>query len=141
MSQLEVHVAGLCYKVSHKVGTVVLIARRSPDSTRFPGLLEGCGGRLAAGETFKKGVRRHYNEKFDIEVEVLNAHEFYTIDATDDQPAIPGIRFLCRYEYGIATPGKDHTDVMWLSDYELGELPEASFVPGFQEQARRLLWS
>lgn len=135
----EVHVAGQCIDTSKKKGLEILIARRAPGRRLLPGLYEGCGGQLAASETFTDGVARHFRLEMGIEVKVLEGlHCFYTI-REPDHPLMPGIRFLCE-RVGDETPrSENHDDIRPVSEREFNNMPANLFVPGLKDEVSALL--
>ena len=126
---LEVHVAGMCYR--RLQGTwFVLLQRRARDRELFPGLLEGCGGRLRPRESFRDGVFRHFATELGVKVLVLSTHEFYEIPCSDGP--IPGIRFLCLFETEVEK-GTLVTESEWyLKDAVVGMVDE-DFIPGVKQ--------
>jgi class 3 adenylate cyclase len=135
----EVHVAGQCIDASSRKGLKVLIARRSSSRRLYPGLLEGCGGQLAASETFTEGVARHFRLEMNIDVKVLeHLHCFYAIREPEEE-VIPGIRFLCE-RVGDEQPRSDnHSETVWVTESAFRSLPGDQFIPGLKEQVLELI--
>ena len=134
----EVHVAGMCTNPNfHDVR--VLLSKRNPGRAFYPGKWEGCGGQLAASETFAEGVVRHFKLEMGIDVTVIeDLHLFYTIELRD-QPTIPGIRFACEM-VGDGTPkSANHTEVKWVPEKELKSMPADDLVPGLKVQFLKLI--
>lgn len=135
--QPEVHVAGVCVKISDH-GPSVLLAKRNEDRAIFGGKYEGCGGQLAANETFTDGVKRHYLLEMGIEVEpVESVHCFYLI-SEPNIARIPGIRFACKYVSGSPSSSR-HSEIKWVSIEELKNMPDSEFVPGLKSEAESLV--
>jgi class 3 adenylate cyclase len=137
----EVHIAGACIDTRLKKTIKLLIARRSPTRSLYPGLLEGCGGQLARSETFMDGVKRHFRLEMNLEVRVLeDIHCFYQI-VLPDEPLIPGIRFLCELigdpPEKIESPG--HSEVRWVSESEFKKIPPDAFISGLKDEVLGLL--
>lgn len=126
----EVHVAGICLRRDQ--GTVsALVARRSASRHLFPDLYEGCGGQLARNEYFTSGVRRHFLLELGVEVDVIeHIHRFYFIQQPSSH-RIPGIAFLCEYKAG-EPHSENHSEVRWVSESELREMPDDQFIPGLK---------
>lgn len=138
--QPEVHVAGHCINAEDKKRLRILIARRSPTRRLHPGKWEGCGGQLAANETFADGVQRHFRMEMNLEVKVLeDVHCFYVI-REPSIPIIPGIRFLCELlSSPEAARSHNHTELRWVTEAELKNLPGDQFIPELREQVIGLL--
>lgn len=130
----EVHVAGLCIRHDHRKNDIfALIAKRNEERKFFPGLYEGCGGQLAYSESFSDGVKRHYKLEMGIDVDVLDSiHKFYEIKEPNE-PFIQGIKFLCVYIEGNAE-SNNHSEVKWVSEQELREIPSTSFIKDLKEE-------
>ena len=135
----EVHVAGQCLDTSNRNRLKILIAKRSPVRRLYPNLYEGCGGQLAASETFVQGVVRHFRLEMQIDVRVLEPfHRFYEI-ILPDEPLIPGIRFLCE-RLGDQEPRSfNHTELRWVTEKDFRAMPADQFVPGLKDQVLSLL--
>ena len=135
----EVHVAGQCIDTSNRRNPKILIARRLPTRRLYGGLWEGCGGQLAANETFADGVRRHYQLEMRIDVRVLeDVHCFYVIREPNEQ-IIPGIRFLCE-RLGDAEPqSPQHSELRWVTEAQFRNMPDEEFIPGLKEQVLQLI--
>jgi len=132
----EVHVAGICFKREGDK-PYVLLGKRSPTRSLYPGLYEGCGGQLAANETFASGVKRHYRLEYGIEVDVIEKeHLFYNIQVPNE-PLIPGVSFLCKYING--EPGSKNHELGWYNREELDRIPEGEFIPGLKKEVQRFL--
>lgn len=133
----EVHVAGVCIREDQ--GTLrVLIARRDATRAIHPGKYEGCGGQWAAGESFAAGVQRHFRGEMGIEVIVdTRYHLLYEI-REPETPYIPGLRFLCHYQTGEPHSVR-HTDLRWVTETELTQLPDDDFVPGIRQEMLTLI--
>jgi ADP-ribose pyrophosphatase YjhB (NUDIX family) len=111
----------------------------SPQRGLYPGLLEGCGGQLAASETFAEGVRRHFRLEMGIDVRVLeDFHCFYVIRVPNEK-VIPGIRFQCERVGEEEPQSKNHSEVRWLTETQFRALPGDQFVPALKEQVIQLL--
>jgi class 3 adenylate cyclase/ADP-ribose pyrophosphatase YjhB (NUDIX family) len=135
----EVHVAGTCITEDRHGGIKLLVARRSPLRRLYPGKLEGCGGQLRYSETFVDGVRRHFSQEMHLDVEVLEElHCFYQI-REPNEPVIPGIRFLCRRVGSNEPWSANHSEVRWVPEQELKNLPAEEFVGDLKHQVLRLL--
>jgi class 3 adenylate cyclase len=135
----EVHVAGQCIDTSSKKGLKILVAKRGPRRAIFPNLYEGCGGQLAAGETFTEGVARHFRMEMGIEVRVLEElHCFYVI-REPNEAVIPGIRFLCERVDEKEPSSPNHVEWRWLSEKDFRGVPADQFVPGLRDQVLDLL--
>jgi class 3 adenylate cyclase len=130
----EVHVAGICFKKEHGK-LFVLLGQRKKGRKLFPLLYEGCGGQLAYNELFHEGVRRHYEKEYHIEVKVRkDIFSFYEIN-TNNEPKIPGIRFLCEYRAG--TPSSlNHIPPTpkWFTETEFKLIPKEKFIPGLKDE-------
>jgi class 3 adenylate cyclase/ADP-ribose pyrophosphatase YjhB (NUDIX family) len=137
--QPEVHVAGHCIDQPRKNQIRILLAKRAATRSLYPGLIEGCGGQLAASETFTEGVARHFRLEMGIEVRVLeDVHCFYVIEKPNT-PVIPGIRFLCQ-RVGDAEPRPgNHEWVKWVSEREFRNMDATLFIPELRDQVVRLL--
>lgn len=108
---VEVHVAGICVDLGRGA---VLLAKRLPGRELYPGKYEGCGGQLIPGETFQEGVKRHFSSELDIEVEVHDIYELYSIE-TPGGRTIPGIHFLCTTEGAPRPKSNQHSEVAWFT--------------------------
>jgi class 3 adenylate cyclase len=135
----EVHVAGQCIDAGSRKGLQILVAKRSPVRRLYPNRYEGCGGQLAAEETFAEGVARHYRMEMGIDVRVLeDLHCFYEIRERGE-PFIPGIRFLCE-QIGEQEPRSfNHTEVRWVTEKEFRAIPAEEFVPQLKDQVLDLI--
>ena len=139
----EVHVAAVCVREPQPGRFEVLVYRRSDARELAPGLLEGCGGQLAAGERFAEAAARHLRYEAGIDAEAPGVpidepvvlHVFYEIPLTGGG-VIPGIRFLMLARHD-AEPSSSFAS--WLPADELQRQPAARFVPGFQADVARLL--
>ncbi|NQV17026.1 MAG: hypothetical protein HQ534_00565 [Armatimonadetes bacterium] len=127
----EVHISGLCIKIyANKI--YALIAKRNDDRKLFPGKFEGCGGQLASNESFILGVKRHFLNELSINVSVIEEiHTFYCMHHPNE-PIIPGIQYLCIYEDGEPN-SKNHSEIRWISLFELKDLPKELFIHGLKE--------
>jgi isopentenyldiphosphate isomerase len=133
----EVHVAGTCFKKEGK-NIYILLAKRNFNRRLYPNLYEGGGGQLARNEDFTDGVRRHYLQEMGIEIDVKeDFHLFYKID-TNNEPLIPGIRFLCEYKRGEPL-SKNHSEITWVSEAQFEEMDSSWFPPNFKQQTHELL--
>ena len=130
----EVHVAGICFKRENE-GCFVLLGQRAKTRRLYPSLYEGCGGQLARNEFFHEGVIRHYKTEYHIEVKVhKDIFLLYEIDE-NNEPKIPGIRFLCEYKSGEPR-SINHIPPTpkWFSEKEFKALPKEKFIPGLKEE-------
>jgi isopentenyldiphosphate isomerase len=117
----------------------VLLAKRSPERTLFPGLYEGCGGQLALSETFEEGVVRHYRKELGIEVRVLlEYHCFYEI-REPNEPLIPGIRFLCERMSDREPKSPNHSEFVWATEAQIKNMPSDLFVGNMKNEALDLI--
>jgi class 3 adenylate cyclase len=130
----EVHVAGICFKKEGKTFSV-LLGQRAKNRKLYPGLYEGCGGQLARNELFNEGVKRHYEKEYHITVNVnKKIYSLYEIN-TNNEPKIPGIRFLCEYESG--TPSSlNHIPPTpkWFTEKDFKALHKDTFIPGLKDE-------
>jgi class 3 adenylate cyclase len=130
----EVHIAGICFK-KEQDKYFVLLGKRTKNRKLFPLLYEGCGGQLSHNELFHEGVKRHYEKEYHIEVKVhQDIYSLYEIN-TNNEPKIPGIRFLCEYKSG--TPSSlNHIPPSpnWFSETEFKALPKEQFIPGLKDE-------
>ena len=135
----EVHVAGVCFK-KERGKYFILLGQRAKNRKLYPLLYEGCGGQLAHNELFHEGVARHYEKEYHIEVSVhKDIFLLYEIN-TNNEPKIPGIRFLCEYLAG--TPSSSNhvpPTPKWFSEGELAKLPDKQFIPGLKDEIAILL--
>ena len=130
----EVHVAGICFKKENSE-YFVLLGQRAKGRKLFPGLYEGCGGQLAGNELFHEGVTRHYQKEYHIEVTVHKGiFSLYEINI-NNEPKIPGIRFLCEYKSGEPS-SLNHIPPTpkWFSEREFKKLPKEQFIPGLKNE-------
>lgn len=132
----EVHVAGVCIRVTGNA-VDLLLARRSNKRSLFPGLLEGCGGQLRLSESFAGGVERHFLTELNVRVKVLtDLYCLYEIRESET-PIIPGIRFACLL---AGAPPEEltsphHDEVFWASLQDVEQMAEARFIGGVKAQA------
>ena len=135
----EVHVAGTCLMEERSGRMKLLLARRAPDRRLFPGKFEGCGGQLRYSETFVEGIRRHFRQELNLDVEVLpELHCCYEI-REPDEPIIPGIRFLCR-RIGTNEPSSmNHSELRWVTESEFRNMPAHDFVGDLKHEVLDLL--
>jgi len=136
----EVHVAGMCIDENYKDGIRVFVARRNENREHYGGLLEGCGGQLRNRESFEDGVKRHFKTELHIEVNVNKSiHCFYEIDETNHD-YIPGIRFLCiKISEDSDWKSLSHSEVKWLKEEELRDMPQEQFIPGLKSDFLTLI--
>jgi class 3 adenylate cyclase/ADP-ribose pyrophosphatase YjhB (NUDIX family) len=135
----EVHVAGTCITEDKQGRVKLLVARRLPGRRLYPGKLEGCGGQLRYSETFVEGVRRHFSQEMNLDVEVLEQfHVFYEI-REPNEPVIPGIRFLCRRVGSNEPWSSNHSELKWVTEEEFTNLPSAEFVGNLKHEMLQLL--
>ena len=130
----EVHVAGICFKKEHGK-FYVLLGQRVKSRKLFPSLYEGCGGQLARNELFHDGVMRHYEREYHIEVKVRQEiFSLYEINI-NNEPKIPGIRFLCEYVSGDPS-SLNHIPPTpkWFSEAEFKAISKEKFIPGLKEE-------
>jgi class 3 adenylate cyclase len=135
----EVHVAGICFK-KEKGAYFVLLGKRSKERRLYPELFEGCGGQLARNELFYEGVIRHYKKEYHIDVKVFeNVFGLYNINE-NNEPKIPGIRFLCEYVAGTPS-SRNHIPPTpkWFSEAEFRRLSGKDFIPGLKDEIAKLL--
>ena len=130
----EVHVAGICFK-KEQGKHFVLLGQRVKNRKLYPSLYEGCGGQLAYNELFHEGVKRHYEKEYHIEVDV---HEdiflLYEI-IENNEPKIPGIRFLCEYKSGNPSSINHISPTpKWFSEEEFRAIPKEKFIPGLKDE-------
>jgi class 3 adenylate cyclase/ADP-ribose pyrophosphatase YjhB (NUDIX family) len=135
----EVHVAGTCITEVDKGGVKLLVARRSLERRLYPGKLEGCGGQLRYSETFSEGLRRHFSQEMNLQVDVLERfHVFYEI-REPNEPVIPGIRFLCE-RVGSKEPwSSNHSELKWITEEEFRGTPAEEFVGDLKQEVLQLL--
>jgi class 3 adenylate cyclase len=134
----EVHVAGICFK-KEKDSCFVLLGKRNRERRLYPGLFEGCGGQLARNELFHEGVIRHYKKEYHIEVKVFeDVFGLYHINE-NNEPKIPGIRFLCEYVSGTPS-SRNHIPPtpQWFTEAEFKSLPREDFIPGLKDEIKKL---
>lgn len=135
----EVHVAGMCVDITSYSELRVLIAKRSSYRAISPNRYEGCGGRLAFGESFAEGVVRHYETEMGISVRVLPSfccvYEIREVGI----PLIPGVRFLCERRDSRIPYSPNHDEIKWVSEAELRNLDDGLFIPGLKDQFLELL--
>jgi class 3 adenylate cyclase len=135
----EVHVAGQCIDTSGTKGIKILIAKRSGRRKLFGGRWEGCGGQLAASESFVEGVRRHFQMEMGMQIQVLeDLHCFYTI-REPNEPLIPGIRFLCERVDEAEPRSPNHDEIKWVTEKQFRGMADDEFVPNLKEQVLDLL--
>jgi class 3 adenylate cyclase/ADP-ribose pyrophosphatase YjhB (NUDIX family) len=135
----EVHVAGTCITEDRQGRVRLLVARRSPGRRLYPGKLEGCGGQLRYSETFTDGVRRHFSQEMNLDVEVLEPlHVFYEI-REPNEPVIPGIRFLCRRVGSNEPWSSNHSELRWVTEEEFQNIPAVEFVGELKTEVIQLL--
>jgi class 3 adenylate cyclase/ADP-ribose pyrophosphatase YjhB (NUDIX family) len=135
----EVHVAGTCITEDKQGGIKLLVARRSPKRRLYPGKLEGCGGQLRYSETFIEGVRRHFSQELNLDVEVLEQfHVFYQIREANE-PVIPGIRFLCTRVGSNEPWSTNHSRLDWVTEDEFRNTPSSDFVGDLKHEVIQLL--
>jgi hypothetical protein len=130
----EVHVAGICFK---KEGEkyFVLLGKRAKTRKLYPGLYEGCGGQLAANESFTSGVKRHYILEYGIDICVFeDIHTFYSINVANN-PLIPGVLFLCEYISG-KPQSANHDFLDWIEEDQFNKMEESVFIPGVKNRIK-----
>ena len=130
----EVHVAGICFKKENEK-CFVLLGQRAKTRRLYPSLYEGCGGQLAHNEFFHEGVIRHYKTEYHIDVKVhKEIFLLYEINI-NNEPKIPGIRFLCEFVSGEPS-SLNHIPPTprWFSESEFKALPKEKFIPGLKEE-------
>ena len=132
----EVHVAGICLKKENDLYSV-LLGQRAKNRKLYPLLYEGCGGQLAHNELFHEGVKRHYEKEYHIDIHVYK-DIFLLYEITENnEPKIPGIRFLCEYKSG--TPYSiNHIppSPKWFTEAEINNMPKDHFVPGLKDHIK-----
>lgn len=130
----EVHVSGICFKKDHGK-YFVLLGQRAKNRKLYPALYEGCGGQLAYNELFHEGVMRHYEKEYRIDVKVYkDIFMLYEIN-TNNEPKIPGIRFLCEYRSGVpASSNHIPPTPKWFTECEFHELHAEQFIPGLKDE-------
>src|SRR6266540_4214771 len=135
----EVHVAGTCIDEDKQGVIKMLVARRSLGRRLYPGKFEGCGGQLRYSETFAEGLRRHFSQEFNLDVEVLEPfHAFYAI-REPNEPVIPGIRFLCRRVGSNDPSSTNHSELKWVTEEEFRNMPSADFVGNLKHEIVQLV--
>src|SRR5206468_10127482 len=78
-------------------------------------------------ESFSSGVKRHFELELHLKVNVLeNFYTLYLIEEANE-PLIPGVRFLCTYVDGEPQL-LNHTEVKWVSEQEMNQMPETEFI-------------
>lgn len=135
---IEVHVAGICFRETPE-GILVLIAKRQPTRTLYPGLWECGGGHVHAGEDFEEAVARQMREEFRVRVADPVPFSTYRIDVPDlPQKKIPGIKFVCSCAgERPAEPvcdGREHSECRWQP---IDDLSGFDFIPGIRDDIRR----
>jgi len=130
----EVHVAGICFKDENGICSI-LLGQRKKTRKLFPSLYEGCGGQLARDELFHEGVMRHYEKEYQIKVKVRrDIFSLYEI-IINNEPKIPGIRFLCDYVSGIpSSPNHIPPTPKWFTEAEFKKIPKDQFIPGLKDE-------
>ena len=92
--RIETHVAAVCVRWVSEHWEVI-IGKRSPKRSLYPGKWECGGGHVRAGEDFADAARRQIFEEFGLDVEIVGPPlEIYAIRIPHGQRLIPGIRFL-----------------------------------------------
>ena len=77
-------------------------------------------------------MKRHFYLEMHIDIDVIeNIHKFYEIKEPNE-PLIPGIKFLCVYRSG-KPKSKNHSEIRWVSEKELGSIPPEEFIPDLKE--------
>ncbi len=135
----EVHVAGTCIAEEKQGAIKLLIARRSRGRRLYPGKFEGCGGQLRYSENFVEGLRRHFSQELNLDVEVLeHFHVFYEI-REPNEPVIPGIRFLCRRVGSNEPWSTNHSELKWVTEEEFANMSSEDFVGNLKHEIIQLL--
>lgn len=135
----EVHVAGTCITEDSRGQIKILLARRAPHRRLFPGLFEGCGGQLRYSEEFDEGVRRHFRQELELDVDVLTGlHTFYVIREANE-PVIPGIRFLCKKVGDNEARSENHSELTWVTEEQFRNMSADVFVGNLKHELIELL--
>jgi 8-oxo-dGTP diphosphatase len=100
-------------------GDRLLVCQRPPDK-RHGGLWEFPGGKIEAGESNLLAARRELGEELGVEVEQVGELEFAARD--------PGSQYQIEF-YRVTIEGEprclEHSDMVWLQEVDLTELPLA----------------
>lgn len=136
--RVEIHVNGVLFRLRHSM-PVVLVGKRSPDRSLFPGLWEiGCGGQLKLGEGWSDGVRRHYTHDLGIFVQTMPAHaSLYEI--REIGAVIPGVRMLCAWIDGSPDPRSPRYDAFDWQSIDGLRMSKPDFIPGSVDEAIALI--
>lgn len=133
----EVHVAGFCYRHNENGEVEILLSKRNKDRVLFPDLLEGCGGQLRNGESFVKGVKRHYLSEMRVTVDIPNVNDHLLYEIKSNNGVISGIVFKCKYVDG--TPESlHHSEQKWYTLKQIDNIPEDRFIPKVKEEIKQL---
>ena len=133
--KIEVHVAGVCVARTPDGALRVLALRRATSKQLFPGLWEGVGGQVLAGEALEEAVFRHLRDEAGLVSDAAVPFATYVIEPGTGSGAgarIPGVRFVATVP--LQEPKLDprqHVDARWLSVDQLGEV---EWIPGVAEQ-------
>jgi hypothetical protein len=76
-------------------------------------------------ETFVDGVRRHFSQELNLDVEVLE--DFH------------GIRFLCRRVGSNEPESTNHSELRWVTEEQFRNMPSADFVGNLKHEVIQLL--
>lgn len=133
--KIEIHVAGVCVARTAEGALRVLALRRALSKQLFPGLWEGVGGQVLAGESLDDAVFRHLRDEAGLESDSAVPFATYVIEPGTNSGAggrIPGVRFVATVPLRDPTlDPQQHVEARWLA---VEELVEVDWIPGVVEQ-------
>jgi 8-oxo-dGTP diphosphatase len=111
------------FKVPQKAlimdGEKILILKRSPDASTYPGCWDLPGGRLQNGENPSHGLKREVLEETGLKIDVLKP--LFTFHEILKNGANFFVVYQCEIVSGEIRLSSEHTEFKWATKYEILE--------------------
>ena len=116
-------------------GEEVLLIKRSPAASLFPGLYNGVGGHVERGEDVLSAARREVREETGLDVPHLSLRCLLHVDEGPDRPGVLVFVFVGHTEHRQVTASPEGT-LHWVP---LAHLKSLNLMPDLPQLLERVL--